>query len=208
MAGPSPWPTIHDEREALLHDLEKIDDQQWETQSLCDEWTVREVLGHITATARITTVTFFTKLIGSGFRFEKLQAKDIARETAGTPTDLLDRYREVVSSSKHPPGPVDSWLGETIVHGEDIRRPLGITHMYPIDSLVRTADFFKKSNLVIGSKKRIAGLTLNATDTDWSHGTGPEVSGPMVALVMAMTGRKAFIDDLKGDGVQTLRDRS
>jgi hypothetical protein len=73
---------------------------------------------------------------------------------------------------------------------------------------VTVADFYKGSNLLIGSKNRIAGLTLRATDADWSHGTGPEVSGPILSLVMAMTGRKAADDDLTGDGVGTLRSRS
>ena len=50
-------------------------------------------------------------------------------------------------------------------------------------------------------------LTLRATDADWSHGTGPEVKGPILSLVMAMTGRKAADDDLAGDGVATLRSR-
>ena len=70
------------------------------------------------------------------------------------------------------------------------------------------ADFYKGSNLLIGSKNRIAGLTLRATDADWSHGTGPEVSGPIVSLVLAMTGRQAADGDLTGDGVATLRSRS
>jgi hypothetical protein len=72
---------------------------------------------------------------------------------------------------------------------------------------VTVADFYKGSNLLIGSKNRIAGLTLRATDTDWSHGSGPEVSGPILSLVMAMTGRKQADDDLSGDGVATLRSR-
>jgi hypothetical protein len=74
--------------------------------------------------------------------------------------------------------------------------------------VVRVADFYKGSNLLIGSKNRIADLTLRATDTDWSYGTGPEISGPILSLVMAMTGRKAAIDDLAGDGVATLRSRA
>jgi hypothetical protein len=73
---------------------------------------------------------------------------------------------------------------------------------------VRVADFYKGSNLLIGSKRRIAGLTLLATDTEWSHGSGPEVAGPILSLVMAMTGRKAPIDDLTGEGVASLRSRS
>ena len=207
MAGSSPWPTIHSERQALLDDLEQLDDQQWATPSLCDGWTVKDVLGHMTASARISGLSFFPKLIGSGFRFETLQRKGIEAETAGTPADLLSRFREVVPSEKHPPGPADTWLGEVIVHGTDIRRPLGISHDFPVETLVRTADFFKGSNLIIGTKKRINGLTLRATDTDWTHGSGPEVSGPMASVLMAMTGRKAAIDDLSGAGVETLRSR-
>jgi hypothetical protein len=34
------------------------------------------------------------------------------------------------------------------------------------------------------------------------------VSGPVLSLVMAMTGRKQADDDLSGDGVATLRSRS
>ena len=86
-------------------------------------------------------------------------------------------------------------------------RAAGIQHAYPADAVVAVADFYKGSNLLIGSKNRIAGLTLRATDADWSHGTGPEVKGPILSLVMAMTGRKAADDDLAGGGVATLRSR-
>ena len=72
---------------------------------------------------------------------------------------------------------------------------------------MRVADFYKGSNLVIGAKNRIAGLRLRATDVDWSRGDGPEVEGPITSLVMAMTGRKAAIGDLSGEGVATLSSR-
>ena len=48
----------------------------------------------------------------------------------------------------------------------------------------------------------------DGADADWSHGTGPEVKGPILSLVMAMTGRTVADDDLAGDGVATLRSRS
>jgi hypothetical protein len=108
---------------------------------------------------------------------------------------------------KHPPGPVDSWLGESIIHAEDIRRPLGIHHDYPVEAVVQVADFYKNSNLIIGTKRRIDGLALRATDTDWSHGTGLEVSSPVLALLLAMTGRKAAASELSGEGVATLQAR-
>jgi hypothetical protein len=90
-----------------------------------------------------------------------------------SPADTLANFESVLTSVKHPPGPTATWLGETIVHSEDIRRALGIKHAYPADAVVTVADFYKGSNLLIGSKNRIAGLTLRATDADWSHGTGP-----------------------------------
>src|SRR5262245_46346331 len=115
MAASSPWPTIQSEREALLQDLEPLDDAAWSTPSLCEEWTVRDVVAHLTAAAHMGTGAFFTKLIGSGFSFEKVQAKGIASESGGTPADLLGRFREIIPSTTHPPGPVDTWLGETLV---------------------------------------------------------------------------------------------
>jgi hypothetical protein len=68
-------------------------------------------------------------------------------------------------------------LGEAVIHGEDIRRPLGIKREYPQEALVRVADFFHGSNMIVGAKQRIAGLSLRATDTGWSTGSGPEVTG-------------------------------
>jgi uncharacterized protein (TIGR03083 family) len=208
MAKQSPWPTIHAERSALAADLEGLNAQQWSTPSLCADWTVQDVLGHMTATAKISPGAFLGKLVSSGFSLKKMQAKDIATETAGYPAATLARFKAEVNSSKHPPGPNDTWLGEMLVHAEDIRRPLGIKHDYPIAAAVQVADFYKGSNLIIGAKKRIAGLRLRANDTDWSHGKGAEVSGPIVSLVMAMTGRKGALADLSGDGVDMLSSRA
>jgi uncharacterized protein (TIGR03083 family) len=201
------WPVIHAERKALAADLQGLTGDQWSDASLCGRWTVRDVTAHMTATAKITPPAFFAKLAASGFKLERLQDKDIAVERGNSPADTLARFEAVVTSVKHPPGPVESWLGETIVHSEDIRRPLGIRHQYPADAVLRVADFYAGSNLIIGAKRRIDGLTLRATDATWSHGSGPEASGPVLSLVMAMTGREAALDDLAGDGVATLRNR-
>jgi len=207
MAKSDVWPTIHSERKALAADLEALTDEQWATPSLCTDWTVRDVLAHMTATAKISPPQFFGKMITSGFSLKNMQSKDIATERGSSPAETLARFTAEVSSSKHPPGPSDTWLGETIVHAEDIRRSLGIKHDYPTDAAVQVANFYKGSNLIIGAKKRIAGLRLRATDAAWSHGDGPEVSGPIVSLVMAMAGRKTSDEDLSGDGVATLRSR-
>ena len=205
MAKTDIWPVIHSERRALAAELEGLDEAQWATPSLCGEWTVRDVLAHMTATAKPTPPAFLARMIKAGFKFNNAQAMGIAAEKGASPAETLARFAAEVNSTKHPPGPLDTWLGEVIVHAEDIRRPLGIAHQYPTDAVVRVADFYKGSNLIIGAKKRIAGLRLRATDADWSHGDGPEVAGPIVSLVMAMTGRQTT--DLTGDGVTTLASR-
>jgi len=207
MAASDPWPFIHAERKALAADLGPIPDAQWDTESLCAGWTVRDVLAHMTAAARLTPPKFFGSLIGSGFSFERVQAKGIAANRGSTPAQTLENFVEIVESKRRPPGPVDTMLNETIVHAADIRRPLGIAHDIPPEWATRGADFFRGSNLIIGGKKRAAGLTFKATDTDWSAGSGPEVEGPAVSILLAISGRAAGLDDLKGEGVEALRSR-
>ena len=202
------WSAVHAERKALAADLRDLSAEAWDTPSLCRGWTVRDVLAHLTSAASLSPPAFFAGLAASGFSFDKVQEKGVAAHRGTSPADTLAGFEAVVNSVRHPPGPTATWLGETIVHSEDIRRALDIPHKYPADAVVTVAEFYQGSNLLIGSKRRIAGLALRATDADWSHGTGPEVSGPILSLVMAMTGRKAADDDLAGDGVATLRSRS
>jgi uncharacterized protein (TIGR03083 family) len=202
------WPTIHAERKALADDLAGLKDEQWNTPSQCTGWSVHDVLGHIVATAKMSPPRFIGHFLGAGFNFDKMVNKDIKTETTAGPAATLAALNANLTEKKAPPGPIDAMLGEALIHSEDIRRPLGIKHEYPTDAVVRCLDFFKKSNVLVGAKKRIEGLTLKATDADWSTGSGPEVSGPAHSLLMAMTGRASALDDLSGPGVETLRKRT
>src|SRR3954453_1237831 len=203
----SPWPTIHAARHALADDLSGLTNAQWQTRSQCSDWDVPQMLGDMLATSKLTPGKFFAGIAKAGFRFEKFAHVEAAAASVGGPEATLAAFKANADSSKSPPGPVDSWLGETLIHSEDIRRPLGITHSYPSDAVVRTLDFYKKSNLIVGAKKRIAGLTLRATDADWPTGRGPHVEVRAMSLLQAMPGRKPALDDLSGDGVETLRAR-
>jgi uncharacterized protein (TIGR03083 family) len=198
---------IHAEREALAEDLAGLDDDKWQTPSLCSGWSVRDVLGHMTATARMTPPKFFLGFARSGFNFNAMTAKDVQRETGGTPSDGLAAFRGLIGATTHPPGPTDAMLGESLIHSEDIRRPLFIIREYPEASITKAADFYKRSNMIIGAKKRVEGLRLRATDADWSTGEGPEVTGPAISLLLAMTGRSAALKDLSGEGLNTLAAR-
>ena len=192
---------------ALAEDLVTLSDHEWNASALCSDWSVRDTLAHMTSTATMTPLKFFTGFLGAGFNFAKFVAAGVERHRGGSPAETLANFQAQQHSTSSPPGPKLSWLGETLVHAEDIRRPLGIKHDYPTDALVSVLNFYKGSDALIGTKTRIAGLRLEATDTDWSHGSGPTVRGPMLSLLLAATGRAAGVKDLTGEGTETLRSR-
>src|SRR5438067_4036043 len=133
MTTPEPiWPLVHAERAALAADLADLTDQQWATRSLCSLFTVREVLAHLTAGASLNPVRWLAGVIGCRFDFDKQVAMRLAEQLGATPADTLARFRNAITGTTKPPLPVIAMLGETIVHGEDIRRPLGIRRAYPI----------------------------------------------------------------------------
>lgn len=201
------WPVIHAEREALAADLAGLSDEQWQTPSLCTQWTVHDVLAHLLSLARMTPPKFAAKFARSGFHFDKYVATEVARQGAGGPRATLSAYRSALPRTSTPPGPKTSWLGEAFVHGEDIRRPLGLTGAYPVAAVTRVIGAYAGSNAIIGGKRRVAGLTLQATDADFSLGSGPLVQGPVLALLLATAGRPVVLDELSGPGVADLRAR-
>lgn len=202
------WPTIHAERKALVDDLAGLTPEQWTTQSLCSEWNIHQVLAHQLSAAKMTPPKFFGKFAAAGFNFNKFAAKQVAVESVEGPAATLAAFRAAEPRETAPPGPKDTWLGEAFVHGEDIRRPLGITRAYPLPEVARAIAFYAKSNAIIGGKTRVAGLTLKATDTNFSVGSGPLVEGPAISLLLAASGRKSALDELSGPGVEALRERS
>jgi uncharacterized protein (TIGR03083 family) len=204
---PDIWTTISAERGALADDLANLTPAQWNTPSLCSEWTVRDIVAHLSATAALNPATFFVNMAKAGFNFDRFANGQIGKHRGPDPAATLSEFRGLQHSTSSPPGPKTSWLGEVVIHGEDVRRPLGIRHAYPPDAVRQTIDFYKGSNMLIGAKKRVAGLALQATDEDWQHGEGEAVEGPLLSLLLAMTGRGAACDDLAGPGGQTLRRR-
>lgn len=203
----SVWPTIHAERKALADDLADLSPEQWSMPTMCSAWNVHEVLAHQLSAAKMTPPKFFVNFAGAGFNFDKFAAKQVAVESAGGPTATLGAFRAAEGRESAPPGPKETWLGEAFVHGEDIRRPLGISRDYPLPEVARALTFYSGSNVIIGGKTRVAGLTLKATDFDYSIGDGPVAEGPIMSLLLAASGRKAALDELSGPGVDTLRGR-
>lgn len=201
------WSLIHAQRDRIADVLATLDEQEWLTQSLCDAWTVRQMAAHCLETQTMTPPVFIGRFIASGFRFHVMSAKNVARHDAESTTQLLAEYRASAHRTTAPPGPSVTWLGEAVIHGEDIARPTKRHIDVDPEALAMVADFTLKTTALLHGKQRGAGLKLTATDIDWSAGEGAEVSGPAASLIIALCGRKAGLDELTGDGVEMLRAR-
>jgi uncharacterized protein (TIGR03083 family) len=207
MASSELWPLVHRERERFADLLATLSPDDWAHPSLAAGWSVKDVAAHCIATAHTTPGSFLAGFLGSGFNFAKFGEKNIRRYGAGSPAELLAETRASAGRTSAPPGPPQVPISEIVVHSEDVARPLGRTLDRAPEALVATLDFYKGAQPLVGAKKRSEGLHLVATDVGWEHGSGPTVSGPAIALLLAMSGRRAGLDDLTGDGVATLTSR-
>jgi uncharacterized protein (TIGR03083 family) len=201
------WPLVHAERAALAEDLADLDDVQWARPSLCEGWVVEDVVAHLTAAASIGPLRWFASVLGARFDFDLHNARRLAEHRGATPAETLERFRRIVGSTRSPLGPTAAWLGEVVVHAQDIRRPLGLVRTPAVGTVSTVALFYASRNFAVPSRTTIAGLRLEATDSPFTTGDGPRVSGTTLALTMAMAGRGAYCDDLGGPGVSILRAR-
>jgi len=207
MKTPELWDAIHAERRALVETWQGFTAEQWAAPSWCEGWTIQQVAGHVVAAAEQTIGGFYLQFAAAGFNFTRYAARGADTIGAAGPEALIERLAARTTTTNHPPAPVLAMLGEVVVHGEDQRRPLGLTHVVDPETLVTLAEGWKSSNLLIGVKRRITGLRLESTDTPWSTGSGPLITGPLQSLVLAMTGRRAAQVDLEGPGLEILATR-
>jgi uncharacterized protein (TIGR03083 family) len=195
----------YEERADLAAFLETLAPQEWSAQSLCDRWTVKDVVAHVVSYEELT-------LLGLAKRFVK--GRVVHANEAGvdefasmSPQELIEFLRRHL----RPRGLTAGFGGmialvDGTVHHQDIRRALGYSRAVPADRLQRILPLVP-GNPRLGAGRRIRGLRLIATDLGWQHGNGPEVSGTGEALLMAMTGRPAAVPELAGPGQSTIAER-
>jgi uncharacterized protein (TIGR03083 family) len=201
------WTTLADERRATAALLDQLMPAQWSTQSLCSAWTVKDVAVHLLPTTGKGASEFLWAVVRSGWNLhrasESLVAKYAARQT---PEEIVQALRDNAADRFKPPGVgVMGPYTDLLVHRLDIVVPLGIELDRPVEPWRAALDF------LVGPKGRrgfvargLPTLTLRATDLDWSHGTGPEVTGPAAALGLSLCGRAAWLDRLSGPGWESL----
>lgn len=202
------WAAIHRERSALADELAELTQDQWAVRSLCGQWTVEEVVAHLTAAASTGRWRWIRSMVGARLDADLHNQRRMLEYRGAGPDETLDRFRAVVTRTTAPSGHTSAWLGEVVVHGQDIRRPLGLSGTPELTAVTEVARFFAERDFTVAGRTVSAGLHLVATDGPFDIGAGPEVRGSTLALVMAMAGRTDYCDELTGPGVPTLRSRS
>jgi uncharacterized protein (TIGR03083 family) len=192
----------------------ELDDEAFDTPSLCDGWAVRDVLGHM-GLGHTTPMPAMVARIGR-YAFNVTRASFTESRTlfAGKNPDEIRRFWDEVMVAQHPQKGISKLIPEKsgfldhLVHNQDIRRPTGKPRTIPEARLHRALQLVRaEATPLFNSRRNVSGLKLYASDIGWTTGDGPAVQGPGEAIVLAAAGRKAALADLDGDGVTMLRQR-
>jgi uncharacterized protein (TIGR03083 family) len=189
-----------DEREEFAAMLEGLALEQWESPTLCDQWRVREVVAHAISFDPLSRWELLRRMARGLVARGGANAVGVVEFGGKSPqelTDLMHRYAEPQGLTSGFGGRIA--LTDGMIHQQDIRRPLAIPRVIEPQRLRVALDFALTAPRILGAW-RARGVRLVATDLDWSHGKGDEVRGTGEALLMAMAGRRAALDDLEGPG--------
>ena len=195
------------EREDFADFLARLTPEQWDSPSLCADWSVRDVVAHCVSFEGLSPRELTARFVKGRLQTDRINALAVA--------DLADRSTAqliaILRDNAEPRGLGAGFGGrialtDNMIHQQDIRRPLGLGRRIPAERLCVALDFVRYAPTIRGAW-RARRVQLVATDVDWSHGKGPEVRGPGEALLMIMAGRLDALADLDGPGVVTVASR-
>lgn len=193
------------ERVELADLLATLTPEEWAAPSLCVGWSVKDVVVHVISYDHLGPGGLLRRFVeGRVVRANEVGVEEFSHLGPHQVLDLLNR-RLTPAGLTAAFGGMIGFVDGTI-HHQDIRRALDRPRTIPAERLARLLPLLP-SNPRLGAGRRIRGLRLRATDVDWTHGDGPEVTGPGEALAMAMTGRPAALAELSGPGAETLARR-
>jgi len=196
-------PAVAAEFTSLADLLAAASDAQWDTPSLCDGWRVREVVAHMTMAARYSEAEFMAELRRRDFDFTRL-SNEMARRDASLPADeLVANLRSDVMQGWTPPGGgYHGALNHVVIHGLDVTVPLGVPRRSPDETIRVVLDDLAQGGGHAHFDIVINGRRLEASDLDWSHGSGPVLRGAAGDLALAMCGRAVPSGRLEGEPIQ------
>ena len=193
-------PAVAAEFVALAELLAAATGAQWDTPSLCAGWRVREVVAHMTMAARYAEDQFMAELRRCDFDFGRL-SNEIAGRDATLPADeLVANLRSDVMAQWTPPGGgYHGALNHVVIHGLDITVPLGVPRRSPDDTIRIILDDLTRGDVHERFGTSIAGRSLQASDIDWSYGSGPPLRGKAEDLAVVLCGRALPAGRLDGE---------
>ena len=205
MDAPQAWQVIARERARLADLLDDLAPAEWEQPSLCAGWTVKHVAAHVISSPQATPWAVGAALLRARGSFDRC-IDDQARHWADRPTEqIVADYRRLHGSRRHPIGTTYyEPLLDVLVHSQDIAIPLGRELLMPSGPARAAADRVWRRSFPFRARRRLAGLRLVATDSDWAVGAGEEVAGTVSDLLLVLTGRTATLPRLTGPGAEHL----
>jgi len=192
------------ERREIRRLVAELTPDQWRAASLCDGWTVRDLVAHLVAwddlliyrtrrEHRRLLVRFMALYTTSLASMARLNRRLDARTRRLGPDELLRRFA-------HDDGPELKWLfdgsnpgghlAEYVIHHHDLARPLGVPCDVPSGRMIAALNGV---TTLPGVRLRARWLLLrkrwSATDVDWTRGRGPTVEAPAETILMILAGR-------------------
>lgn len=199
------WGVVHRERRALAALLSGLTSEQWEADSLCAGWTVKDVAAHVISAPQLRIRDLLGPMVRSRGDLNRLIYLDVKRRGQAPTETILRDFEEYDGSTFRMPGSYP--VTDVAIHTQDIVRALGLRHDMPLEAALDAARVCLKMARMMGSQALVRSVRLVATDVDWSHGAGPVIQGPMQELAMLMAGRSADSALLSGDGQAMLAGR-
>jgi uncharacterized protein (TIGR03083 family) len=197
-----------EQRRDIADFLETLDDSQLAAQSLCGEWDVRTVGAHLTVLISVPRSRLALAAVRARGSFDRANAA-VAKQVATQPVPrVAQTLRDRATSRATPPvGGHRAPLTDVLIHGGDMRIPLGLPFEPPVPLVETALDFLTGRAIGFVPSGRLRGLALAPTDSAWRWGSGEPVTGRAADLMMAVCGRPAVLDRLGGRGVELLAAR-
>jgi uncharacterized protein (TIGR03083 family) len=202
------WTYVEAERHSLADLLETLTPEQWEQPSLCSQWRVRDVAGHLAMTPAgdPSTGEMVRGLVRNRGDLWAMGRDVAVAWSARPPEEIVAVLRSQAASRRRPAVTTDAnVLLDVVVHGQDIAVPLGLERPVPSAAGLASFDRIWRMGWPFWARRRLRGVTLVATDADLRVGDGPEVRGSLAALLLLVSGRTAAARELlDGPGVARL----
>jgi uncharacterized protein (TIGR03083 family) len=187
--------------------LETLTPAQWDAPSLCDGWRVRDVVAHLVSYDGVEAREVGRRHVRTRFSPNGANASGVADFSTPPPGELVELLHRA-EGTRGLPARLAGWvvLTDTLIHHQDIRRPLGLQRDIPPERL-RAALRFATFAPPLRGFWHARGVRVVSTDVEWAFGRGPEARGPAEAVLMTLAARRGAAGDLHGPGAERLARR-